>query len=304
MHKEPIRHHYIPQFILKNFCFEDRKFYYFNKRLQTISVAETRDTFMVKNLYRDEINHPADPVKIEKDLAAYENEISRIIKERFLQEKDIVLSVEEEAKLRLFFAIMGFRSYDAQRQFGDKMQMESKGLYRHYQADENFLDLWKRNLGYVVNCRSIEQVLSHPSIDEPFKIFFHRDTVGYFGRYFAVAEANENSAFVIGDVYPVVVEGTTAWGQKLDMYSIYPISPKRVIFLANNGVSGTPRSVLQLREFIFNQPKHMTETNSIQIRVKRLSSDEVQYINRTIAQNADQGFGFKEIPRDLMKTEK
>jgi hypothetical protein len=62
--------------------------------------------------------------------------------------------------------------------------------------------------------------------------------------------------------------------------------------------------VLQLREFIFNQPKQMTETNSIQIRVKRLSSDEVQYINRTIAQNADQGFGFKEIPRDLMKTEK
>ena len=182
MHKEPIRHHYIPQFILKNFCFEDRKFYYFNKRLQTISVAETRDTFMVKNLYRDEINHPADPVKIEKDLAAYENEISRIIKERFLHAKDIVLSAEEEAKLRLFFAIMGFRSYDAQRQFGDKMRMESKELYRHYRADENFLDLWKRNLGHVVNCRSIAQVLAHPGIDEPFKIFFHRDTVGYFGR--------------------------------------------------------------------------------------------------------------------------
>ncbi|MDE6214718.1 MAG: DUF4238 domain-containing protein, partial [Lachnospiraceae bacterium] len=37
MNKEPIRHHYIPQFILRNFCFdEENRLYYFNKKTSEI----------------------------------------------------------------------------------------------------------------------------------------------------------------------------------------------------------------------------------------------------------------------------
>ena len=292
MHPEPIRHHYIPQFILRNFCFEGKRLHYYDKQTGCISVKETRDVFMVRNLYRDEINCDADPVKIEKDLAKFEQEVAQIINERFLSERDIVLSIEEEEKLRLFFAIMGFRSYNTWQCFGEKAPKQWRAFYKQYQANGNILDTWKRNLGHIVQCRSMEEILNHPHIDEPFKVFFIRDTVGYYGKFLAVAEVNDENTFVIGDAYPVAISGICENGLSLIMYEIFPISSKRVLFMVNNGVQGVPRDVLELRHFILQQPCPAKETNMLRIRVRKLCTDEVQYLNREVAKTAQLGFAF------------
>lgn len=292
MHPQPIRHHYIPQFILRNFCFEDGHLYYFDKQTGCISVKDTRDVFMARNLYRDEINDAADPVKIEKDLAEYEREVAQIIRERFLNEREVFLTFEENEKLKLFFAIMGFRSLRTRNSFNDSRSQHTKDYCLPYQPDGNVLDCWKRNLGYIVQCRSFEEVWNHPYIDESMKVFSRRDTVGIFGKYIAVAEANDENSFLIGDTYPVVVNGTLPNGLPLNMYDIFPISSKRVLFLAGNGVQCAPKEVLSLRDFIFQPPKRIEETNMLRIRVKKLCTDEVHYINREIAQNAKQGFAF------------
>lgn len=64
---EPIRHHYIPQFILRNFCFNNHgEVRYYCKKTNVESVANTRDVFMERNLYRDEINSPNDPTSVQK----------------------------------------------------------------------------------------------------------------------------------------------------------------------------------------------------------------------------------------------
>lgn len=254
---------------------------------------------MARNLYRDEINYSADPVKIEKDLAGYEREVAQIIKERFLSEREIFLSLEEEAKLRLFFAIMGFRSLNTSQHFGEKISKQSTVFYKQYQADGNIIDMWKRNLGHIVQCRSFEEVWNHPHVDDPMKLFFQRDTVGYLGKYIAVAEANDDNAFVIGDSYPVVINGILPNGLPLIMYEIFPISSKRVLFMANNGVQGTPRDVLVLREFLFQPPKFIEESNLLRIRAKKLCTDEVQFINREVAKNATQGFAFRNLSMPL-----
>jgi hypothetical protein len=301
MHPQPLRHHYIPQFILRNFCFENKRLHYYDKQTGCISVKETRDVFMARNLYRDEINYAADPVKIEKDLAEYEREVAQIIKDRFLNEREIFLSIEEEAKLRLFFAIMGFRSLNARHCFGEKISKQSEAFYKQYQSDGNIIDMWKRNLGHIVQCRSFEEVWNHPHIDDPMKLFFRRDTVGYFGKYIAVAEANSENAFVIGDTYPVVISGMLPNGLPLNMYDIFPISSKRVLFMANNGVEGTPRDVLVLREFLFQPPKYIEEASMLRIRVKKLCTDEVQYINREVAKTAHHGFAFCNLSMPLFE---
>lgn len=106
---EPVRHHFIPQFILKNFCFNSRgEIRYYCKKTCVQSVANTRDVFMERNLYRDEINSPNDPTKIERDFAEFEREVSLIVKSKLLPEDKIILNMEEDAKLRLFFCINGF----------------------------------------------------------------------------------------------------------------------------------------------------------------------------------------------------
>ena len=254
---------------------------------------------MVRNLYRDEINYATDPVKIEKDLAEYEREVAPIIKERFLTEREIFLTKEEDAKLHLFFAIMGFRSLNARLCFGEKVSKHSRAFYKRYQPDGNILDLWKRNLGYIVQCRSFEEVWNHPHIDDPMKLFFRRDTIGYLGKYIAVAEANEENAFVIGDTYPVVIQGILPNGLPINMYDIFPISSNRVLLIANNGVQGVSKDVLVLREFLFQPPKRIGETNMRRIRVKKLCTEEVQYLNREIAKNAKQGFVFRNFSMSL-----
>ena len=299
MRREPVKHHYIPQFILRNFCFEDKRLLYYDKQTGEISFKETKDVFWERNLYRDEVNYVDDPVKIEKDLARYEQEVAQILKERFLDGREIYITPQEDDKLRLFFAIMGFRALNIRQLFGAKLTKQSKKYYKQYQADGDFLDLWKRNLGYIVQCRSFDEVWNHPQIDDPMKMFFRRDTVGYFGKYIVVAEADGNDAFILGDIYPVAVTGAKANGLPLNMYEIFPISAKRVLLIANLGVEGTPRDVLFLRNFLFMPPVYKKEQNLLRIRVRKMCRDEVQYINKEIAINASQGFVFRHHPATL-----
>ena len=302
MKKEPKRHHYIPQFILKNFCFDDHNhLLYFDKQSKEVTVEDTRDVFMVKNLYRDEINNSSNPTKIEKDLSVFENEVSHIIKEKFLREKDIILTLEEDEKLRLFFAIMGFRSKGTNILFGEELSRESKKFYKHYQHDGDYVDLWKRNLGYAVNCRSTQEVIDHPDIDDPFKTFFCRDSAGILGMYIVVVEAREEDGFIIGDTYPVQLRGSTDAGLELHIYSIFPISHNRTILMVDLGAQGTPRHITHFRECVLNQPIFNKETNTIKIRVKKLYPEEIQYLNREIAENANDGFAFRKEPLNLLK---
>lgn len=298
MNKEPVRHHYIPQFILRNFCFDDRShlFYYDKKTLET-SKRKTKEIFMVRNLYRDDINNIENPTKIESDMARFESEIAQIITKRFLYENEISLTLDEDEKLKIFFAIMAFRSKSTSDKFGIGASDENKTFYSMYQKNGDLSDFWKRNLGNLVNCRSLREVLCHKEIDDPIKIFFIRDTYGYFGLYFIVAERRGNLDFIISDVYPTVVYGVMNGGMELPMYSIFPISPNRVILLAANGVEGAPKNVAVLSDEILKKPKISTTKRIIKIHVKKMYENEVRYVNSVLIKEAYEGFAFRNKDR-------
>lgn len=294
MNKEPIRHHYIPQFILRNFCFNDNnELYYYNKESQETTIRNTRDVFMEKNLYRDEINHLNNPTQIENDLAKFENEISQIINGRFLNDKEITLTFDEEERLRIFFAIMGFRSKNASNIFSENTDRQNKEFYSYFQGNDNLQDFWKRNLGYIINCRTVEEILNHENIDPPIRLFLQRDTNGIFGMYFVVVERKENEDFVIGDAYPVIENGLLDNGLRLQIYSIFPISPSRVILLVSNGAEATPRDVIYLRRGVFTKPKIDDDNMTLTIRVKGLYNDEVRHLNSMVVKNAQEGIAFQ-----------
>ncbi|MDE7233199.1 MAG: DUF4238 domain-containing protein, partial [Lachnospiraceae bacterium] len=189
------------------------------------------------------------------DLARFESEVSKIIKERFLKGNEIAITLEENDKLLLFFALMGFRSKITRNSFGDRASEKNKALYSYYQKDGNLSDLWKRNLGKLVNCRSLEEILNHKEIDDPIKGFMYRDIVGLYGCYFIVAERRGAFDFVISDSYPTVITGSMENGLELILYSIFPISPDRVILIAANGVTGAPQSVTVFDDEVLKRPK-------------------------------------------------
>ena len=276
--KEPKRHHYISQFILRNFCFDMARNQLFN----------------LENFYRDDINNADDIMRIEKDMARFENETAKIIAERFLKRDEILLTVDEDERLKLFFAIMAFRSKNASKMFGAEASEKNKAFYSTYQKNGNLDEFWKRNLGNLLNCRSMREVLGHKKIDAPIKAFFLRDTFGLSGLYFAVAERRGSLDFLISDVYPTLITGTTVWGTELHMYSICPISPDRVILLVSNGVLGAPKSVVVLRDEVLKKPKLSLDRKSITVHVKKIYENEVKYVNEALIYAAYEGLAFKD----------
>ena len=296
MKKEPIRHHYIPQFILRNFCFDDKgNTFYKDVRSKKESVEQIRDIFMGKNLYRDTINS-GNPVQIEEDFARFENEVAPIIKEKFLDSEEFILTRLEEEKLKLFFALMSFRSKNTQESFKKGLSKESKKFYVNWQRNKNFEDFWKRNLGKLAKCRSLEEVINNIEIDEPIKVFLTRDTFGFFGKYFCVVEPKEIGKFVLGDSYPVVFRGICgppfSASFEVGIFDVYTISPNRAILFANRGCQGTPRDILQLRPLVLNEPI-IKNNNEMLFRVKKLYLDEIEIINNMVVENAKEGFIYK-----------
>ncbi|MBD5514633.1 MAG: DUF4238 domain-containing protein [Lachnospiraceae bacterium] len=301
MNKEPIKHHYIPQFILRNFCFDGgNRLYYFNKKTSEICERKTNEIFMVRNLYRDNINNPDEPAKIEKDMARFESEVSRIIAEKFLRENEISISLEDNEKLKLFFALMGFRSKITSNTFGAGASEESKGIYFLYQKNGDLSDFWKRNLGKLVNCRSLKEVCEHNEIDDPIKIFMCRDILGIFGLYFIVAERRGTFDFVISDSYPTIIYGEMENGLELILYSIIPISPDRVILLVANGATAAPERVRVLNDEVLRMPKINMNRKIITIHVRKIYEREVEYLNSALIKEAHEGVAFRDKSRVML----
>ena len=67
MNDEHQRHHYIPRFILRSFCYDGKdRIWYFDKSTSEISSRFIKDVFMEMDLYRSDVNSPDDPMEVEK----------------------------------------------------------------------------------------------------------------------------------------------------------------------------------------------------------------------------------------------
>ena len=86
---EAKRHHYIPQFILKNFLDNKGQVFYWDIEKEVLEKRNPRSIFMNFDMYRDEVNHKDKPTSIESSLAIFEGEIATLIRQKFLKDNDI-----------------------------------------------------------------------------------------------------------------------------------------------------------------------------------------------------------------------
>ena len=279
--KEPIRHHYIPQFILKNFCFDENKHInYYDVKNNEFSVQETSNIFMVRNLYRDEVNYQDNPVQLENDFSKYEMEVSKTIKE-FLNEDSFELTIEEDERLKLFLAIMSFRSRVTKEKFSTFSEND-KTYFELIKEGETFEEVWIRNLEKIVRCRSLDEVIKRNDIDTIMKAAMMRDSFGLFGNYFIIAERRGNEDFFISDCYPVCTDGIFDDGLKIPMFSYFPISPSRILILAANGVDGAPRDMKNHENGFLRKPSKLPNSNYYKFSVRKIYEDKVKMINENM----------------------
>ena len=295
---EPIKHHYIPQFILKNFSDNnDGWVYYYDKKREEVSLKKTSEIFVVDNLYRDEIYNPDNPTQLEKDLAKYEQEVSNIIK-KFVGSNEIHISIADEEKVKLFFAIMGMRSYGTSKVFGKNAKESEKEFYSYWQKDGNLNNFWKRNLAEAVKCRSIEDLIKAENIDEPIKAFLLRDSFGMGGLYFIIGERRGDKDFIIGDCYPGAILGGDGTGKinGIPLYMFFPLSPSRVLIVAPRGIHEAMPDIRFFKDDILRFPK-LLRNGEEELVIKKLYKNEVEFINSTIRENSKIGYAFLDKSR-------
>lgn len=286
----PIRHHYIPQFILRNFSMnDDNDVCYYDLKTKEISFFKTNDVFKVDNLYKDKINFPDYPVQIETDLAKYESEMALLINGKFLNDSNIEITEAENESLKLFLILMSFRSIHTFKTFGDSMAQNDKEFFSKWQPDGNFNDFWKRNLGYLANCRSLDDVKKHPKIDEPIKLFMEKDIFAFVGTYFVVCEKRGDTNFIIGDCYPLKLVGDSDFVSEWLLFYSFPISPSRMIILVANGAEYARQDVLLINKKILKNTTKISK-GIVNIPVRKIYEEDVNLINNEIIKVSKLGY--------------
>lgn len=276
----PQKHHFIPQFIIRNFSYNKLGFSkYYDKKRGSFSNIQTTEIFMYKNLYS---------VQTEKDFSKYESQIAKLIKEKFLVQDDIKLSNAEYESLLLYLALSPFRSRHALDFFKKTISEESKEFYLKYQNDGDFVSMWRRNLGEIVNCRSMGEVMKNPNIDPPFKLFMRRDSYGLFGSYLIVAERRGEEDFFLSDTYPVSIEGESKIGS-IPLLRFFPISPSRIIILTDNNIKIASLEVRYFSDDFLRAPTILQNKVGYNIHVKKIYKKDVEFINNIFFKHTKEG---------------
>jgi hypothetical protein len=286
MKKDHVRQHYIPQFILKRFCYDGKNtLWFYDVKSKSISTADKSNVFMERNLYRD-ITNNKDELEIEKEFSKFEREISDILNKQFYNEKYIYITLEEHEKIKLFYALMGFRSINTIDYYKNNHDEQFEKIFSQYQSDKDFEKLWKRNLKEIVKCRSFTEVSFNYNVDDLIWLLMLNDTTGPFG-YIKIVET-EKEEFILSDSYPIVEYGPNEKGFDVDYYALYPISSKRAILLIYDGVEKNINfedSILT--KGFFTRPKVVD--GKLEFYVKKMKDEQVDYFNQKIKENAKIG---------------
>ena len=294
-----VRHHFIPQFIIKNFCSSHDGFLsYFDKTTGKLGLKNKEDIFVTPNLYKDESDQYGDPQQIEKDLSKFESDMAPIIK-RLLTGDTIEITEDEVDSLKLFFAIMAFRSKRTYLHFLN-MDPDSKDFFGQYQKDGDIGAFWKRNLGLLTQHRLYRDVIADERIDFPIKIFMFRDTQALLGMYPIIVERRGQRDFLLGDTYPTVQTGEGPDGFPTPMYSFYPLSPNRMLVLAANGVQWAGDDVRLFDKSVLVRPfPKAGDRDTIILKVKKIYEPTVRELNELAADTALEGYAMQNPMRCL-----
>lgn len=305
MDNEPKRHHYIPQFILKNFVDSDEKLFYWKIDKKELIHSYTRFVFMNLHMYRDEINHIDQPTFIEKSLAVFESDMAKIF-QKLNEGNEVILLRKELEALRIFLCLLSFRSDLRMEQYvQNRFDDATRNILKQYAVNEDYADLWKREIEELSKCRSYQQIKDSHIIDPIIKQDLENALTGY---YMTIVDAR-GGAFLITDVYPTLEIFPLSNGCNIHLHCLYPISPTRLLLL--NHIMFRPdanpaheimimRSISQIKGSLIipptnkyvKGPRYHDLNDEYRYKVRKIYSSDVEYINSLLLNEARIGIAF------------
>ena len=311
--QEAKRHHYIPQFILRNFNNENGQVMYYDISTKVLEPRNTRSIFMNMHMYRDEINHEDNPTYIESSLSKFEQEIAELFRDKFIDKEEITLTRRELEKLRIFLGLLSFRTdHRANQYINNTFDDMTRNTLSSYAKDGNYADLWKREIEEISKMRTFDEFEKSKTIDPIIKMDFHQLLQGF---YMTVVDARGGD-FLMTDVYPTLEVFPLINGTNIHMHFFYPISPNRMIvlnhimfkkentMLNSDSLIGPMKKMSQIRGLLLKQPKNkyvspgfMNMDDKYIYRPQKIYAKDLTYINSLFLNEARIGIMFKDKNR-------
>lgn len=316
---EPIKHHFIPQFILKNFTHNNDQIFYWNKENSKIEIRNTKSVFMVKNLYRDEQNHPTDPAIIERKFAQLESTIATIFQDKIIGKDLIVLTRNENENLRKFLYLLSFRSSTRKQQYIDANFDEmTKSHLSQYVVNDDYVDLWLREIEMILDAENYHDIQKNERVSWTIRTDFWT----HLSSYYMTFVTPRGQDFILGDVYPTAeIYPLGFHGANLYPHFIFPISPTLLLVLNHIAFKAeTPKelpmvaqmvSLSRIKGNLIIPPKANYVTNgkfskddTYMYRVNKIYTDEVDYLNMLMLNEVRSGFSYWNLDRVIGSIQK
>ena len=310
MNNEPKIHHYIPQFILRNFTDENKQLTYWSIKDKKLSKRNPKSVFMNEIMYRDESLD--NPVQIENDFSLFEKEYSDIIHNKVLNTNKIILTRKEVEIIRIFLSLMSFRSNLRMKQYKEKLfDDSSRRLLQQFQLNENYEQLGKRELNILTKCRSYDEINSSKDIDPIIKQEFMNDIQG---QYMTFVEARGGD-FLISDLYPTLEIFPLQNNINIHLHHFYPLSSNRMLVLNHimfrpekedlnyelktmKSFSKISGNLIEIPKTKYKLPGMIYSKDDVFIyNVKKIYKEDVEYINSLFLNEANVGLAFKDSSR-------
>ncbi len=305
------KHHYIPQFILKNFKDENGQVKYWNKENNKLEKRNTKSVFMNINMYRDETLNEENPTQIESKFSVFECEIADLIYKKILNQNEIVLKRSELEKLRIFMTLMSFRSNSRMEQYKNNSFDEStRNILLKFQPDGNFEELWKRELDALASCRNYEEIEKSELVDPIIKLDFTNNLKGF---YMTFVDAR-GGQFILSDIYPTL-EVFPVGGINIHMHCLLPLSPTRMLLLnhimfkkenQNNPMFREMIELSQIKGDAIVPPNNkykiygsMSMDDEYIYKVRKIYASDVCYMNALVLNETRVGVIFRDTDRVL-----
>ena len=303
---EPKRHHYIPQFILRNFNNEKTQVYYWDIKISSLGKRNVKSVFMNWHMYRDEKLNNENPTQIEHKLSVFESEIAEIISKKILNKNEITLTRKELERLRIFITLLSFRSNLRMEQYkNSNFDIKTKSILLQFQPDGNFEELWKKELDILAECRSYAEIENSSIIDPIIKLDFLNALKGY---YMSLVDARDEE-FLLSDVYPTL-EIFPLPNANIHMHVLFPISPTKLLILnhimfkdidTTNPLIAPMIKLSQIKGSLITPPQSKLKKSygeycsddEFIYTVRKIYSEDVKYINSLILNEARVGIIFK-----------
>jgi len=187
-----VNSHYIPQFILRNFC-NDERIQYYDMVEKTVEKRTTKTVFSERGYYPD---------KLEKDLCyKIESQFANVLNKKIINEKyRITIDQRDQMVIKKFLIITMLRVRDENLDHNIWLQelKKDKLIPEGYSITDLFNEDFYGSINEVLNCNDLDSLLKISDQSNSLNLFtFIKDAIYSYNVFVSTNHAKED--FIITD---------------------------------------------------------------------------------------------------------